>query len=110
MLAARHALEITLQAQTTLPEKEALAGEPLCKQSQDSPDLEVCKIAQPPIKEFSGCPTVCISGVSPRTSFRNGTRTSRGQSRFNVSAAKRPLDAVLGSLSSRGTREGPPND
>jgi len=43
-----------------------------------------------------GGPTVCISGVSPRTNFRDGITISSGQSRFNVSAAKRPLDAVLG--------------
>src|SRR5258706_308475 len=68
----------------------------LCGQGQNLADLEMCKITKRPTNEFSGSPTVCISGVSPRTNFRNGIRTSRGQSRFNVSGAKRPLDAVLG--------------
>ena len=37
-----------------------------------------------------------LSGVSLRTSFRNGNRISSGQNRFNVSGAKRPLELMLG--------------
>src|SRR5690349_13884527 len=83
--------------------REESAGGPdlLCGQDQNPPDLEICQISKPPTNEFSGSPTVCISGVSSRTNLRNGTRTSSGQSRFSVSGAKRPLDALLGAIERR---------
>src|SRR5438128_402960 len=70
-----------LQAQTTLPEIEALAGDLLRGQDQNLPDLEICKITKPPTNEFSGSPTVWLSGSGGSGQTRLNACTKFGKPR-----------------------------